>query len=536
MDAESPIHFVPRRKRPGVRIALLRTPFFSPLSPPLGLGMLKAYLQQHGHAAVCHDYNVDPALWDTQRRYFAAVEAADGSRSKDGQSKLWAVINAHMHAFVAGASRARCVELVRTIAPLHALAIPAATANTLQDLLEAFFGHLGQRLDELDLGTFDFVGCSTYTTSLPSSLFALRRLKQRYPALRTIMGGGVFADDLATGSDNLQTLLREFDFVDHAVLGEGELLLRRLVEGSFVHKRAISLADLGGEKLDITTLPPPDFTDLRMDRYFHLSIEGGRSCPFQCSFCSETIQWGDYRMKNRGTLAQQMMGMARDYRKPRFFMGDSLVNPYINALSEQLLELPVTLQLDGYLRADKAVTSPERVEMWSRAGLYRARLGLETAAPHMLEIMDKRTTPETMLSVLRNLTDHGVRTTTYWVVGFPGETEQDFEQTLEFVREAHPFIYELEAHPYYYYPYGQVASRLFETVPLYPDEVTSLIKFKTWDVAGASPDREQRFERLRRMAELAARLKIPNIYSLAEYHEAEARWLRLSGAAARQPA
>ena len=166
--------------------------------------------------------------------------------------------------------------------------------------------------------------------------------------------------------------------------------------------------------------------------------------------------------------------------------------------------------------------------MWARAGLYRARLGLETASPNVLGIMDKRTTPETMHEVLRNLTRHNVRTTTYWVVGFPGETEADFQLTLDFVKEAHPFLYEVEVHPYYYYPYGQVASRLFETVAVYPAEVTDIVKFKTWDVANASPSRGERFDRLKRMTELTAKLKIPNIYSMAEYHEAEARWSRLS--------
>src|SRR6185369_2964359 len=84
-----------------------------------------------------------------------------------------------------------------------------------------------------------------------------------------------------------------------------------------------------------------------------------------------------------------------------------------------------------------------------------------------------------------------------------------------------------EAHPYGYYPYGQVASRQYESVSLYPEGVTQVIKFRQWEVRGASPNREERFERLRRISQLAADLGIPNIYTMADRCQAEQRWQML---------
>jgi len=510
------------------KVLLIRPPFFSPMTPPLGLGMLKAHLEARGHEVACFDWNVDAEIWLKQREYFGEIETLDEAKIPDGDSKLWSVLNAHLLAYMAGNDATSCNRLLRLVTPYYGLRLGDLTSSRLHDIISGLYGRLRTLLDALDLSQVRFVGTSTYTTSLGPSLFALRRVKERRPELRTIMGGGVFADDLALGSDNLETLLDGFDFLDHVVIGEGELLLQRLIEGDFANKRVISLADLDHNELDIATVPAPDFSDFNPHAYLQLSIEGGRSCPFQCSFCSETVQWGNYRKKPAALLADQMLGMAEKYKQRRFFMGDSLVNPYIPGLSAELLSRNSEILFDGYMRADKSVGDKERVEPWARSGMYRARLGIETASARMLTVMDKMTTPGAILNALRSLTDNGIRPATTWIAGHPGETEADFQETLDFVREAHPFIYDLHAHPFSYFPYGQVASRIYDGISVFPEEVTEAVRFKIWDVANAMPARQERFSRLQRFSALAAELGLPRTYSMTERYAAEKRWLKLS--------
>ena len=510
------------------KVLLVRPPFFSPMTPPLGIGMLKAHLEARGHEVTCFDWNVDGEIWLKQREYFSELESLDDAKISDGDSKLWSVLNTHLLAFMAGCDETRCNEVLRLVTPYYGLRLGDPSASRLHAIISGLYARLDALLDQLDLSRVQFVGTSTYTTSLGPSLFVLQRVKQRHPQLRTVMGGGVFADDLALGSDNLQTLLDDFDFVDHIAIGEGELLLQRLVEGDFANQRVISLADVGQGELDIASVPMPDFSDFNSKAYLQLSIEGGRSCPFQCSFCSETVQWGNYRKKPAALLADQMLAMASKYDQKRFFMGDSLVNPYVPGLSAELLTRNSKLLYDGYMRADKSVGDSDRVEQWARSGMYRARLGIETASTRMLGLMDKMTTPSTILGALRSLAENGIRTATTWIAGHPGETEQDFEETLAFVRESHRFIYDLHAHPFSYFPYGQVASRLYESVSVFPGEVSEAMRFKIWDVANAEPAREERFSRLQRFSALAAELGLPRTYSMAERYAAEKRWARLS--------
>ena len=515
-----------RNSRPTAKgkILLVKPPYFTPWTPPLGIAILKSFMENHGYSVTCYDFNIDPELWGMHHKYFATLQTLEDVSTNDGYSKLWWILNAHMLACANGAEAATCARVLESITPLYGIHCNREVIDALISLVERFFKRLEDLIDELDLSGFSTVGTSTYTTSLAASLFFLKTVKQKHPRIVTVMGGGVFADDLALGSDNLTTLVEEYPYVDHAVLGEGELLFLKLIQGELSHKRVISLADLKGDTLSMKDVPIPDFSNLEIKDYWHLTIEGARSCPFQCSFCSETIQWGEYRKKPMDLFTQQVIDLAEKYNNNAFFMGDSLMNPYIAQFANALLKRKANIVYDGYLRADKPVTHRDRLEVWARSGLYRVRLGIESASARVLDSMDKMTSPQIIADALKALANSGIRTTTYWIVGFQGETEEDFQETCDFIRENHRYIYELEAHPYYYYPYGQVGSRLYQCHSLYPDDVTDVIKFRVWDIDASQPARHERYERLRRISSLASELGLPNIYTMADRYVAEDRW------------
>lgn len=516
------------------KVFLIKPPYFTPWTPPLGIAILKTYLNEHGYNAQCVDFNVDPELWGMHHKYFTILRSLEDVSINDGYSKLWWILNAHMLAYVnTNGDAAKCTRVVETVVPLYGISIEPKVIEALLPLVDKFFKRLDYLVDRSNLAEFSVVGTSTYTTSLAASLFILKKLKQQYPHIKTVMGGGVFADDLALGSDNLDTLIREYDYVDNIILGEGELLLLKTLNGEFNGKRVVSIKDLGSTTLGMKEIPIPDFSDLNLEDYYHLTIEGARSCPFQCSFCSETIQWGDYRKKPIDQFVDQVMTLSQQYQNNSFFMGDSLMNPYINPFATTLIERKANVLYDGYLRADKPVTNRKFVKLWADSGCYRVRLGIESAASRVLDSMDKMTTPKVISDVLKTLANGGIRTTTYWIVGFAGETESDFQETLDFVREHHRYIYELEAHPYYYYPYGQVGSRFHQCFSLYPDEITDIIKFKVWEIVDSNPTREERYDRLRRFSALAGDLGLPNIYTMAERYQAEDRWHALYPLAAK---
>jgi len=512
----------------GSNILLLLPPFYTPYTPPLGISVLKSYLEQHGYHVKCFDFNTIPDIWVAHHKYFELLQHLEGLSVQHGYTNLWYILQAHMMAHLNGAGPGDCAALLNEILTVYELKPKAEVVNGLVPIVTRLFRDIERIITtEVDLKSFAVVGTSTYSTSLGPSLYILKRVKELYPDRMTVMGGGVFADDLADGSDNLAALLEEFTFVDHIVMGEGEVLFHDLLNGKLRGERLLMRERVGSTALNPAELRIPDYTDFHLPDYLHLCIEGARSCPFQCSFCSETVQWGGYRKKPAGILAQQMIELATHYENKTFFMGDSLMNPYIEDLSTSLLRQGAPVLYDGYLRADKIATDKQKVARWARSGCVRTRLGIESASEKVLKAMQKQTTPAGISKAIKTLANAGIRVTTLWIVGFPGETEEDFQETIDFIREHHRYIYELDVHYYYYYPYGQVWSRIHRCYPLYSERVRKAIKFQQWEIVNSDPPRAVKFDRLRRINDLATELGIPNLHTLQARYEAEARWQAL---------
>lgn len=513
------------------KILLLVPPFFTPFAPPLGVSLLKKFLQEHDYYVRCKDLNTSAALWDMHHEYFEILDQVVGNHL-DGYSLYWYILNPHMLAYANGATIEECNYVVKVLCEKYSLNVDNSTISTLTTVVKRYFILLEKIiLQECQINQYDYVGTSTYSTSLASTVFIHKIVKMNYPSITTLMGGGVFADDLGLQTENLQTLIRDYPFIDKIIIGEGELLFLKTLQGEFKDQRVITLSDIDNEILDINKSLMPDFSDFDLDDYHHVTIEGSRSCPFQCQFCSERIQWGPYRKKNAEYLGEQLLSLYNTYGKKTFFLGDSLINLYVQDLSEYLVQKGPKIYFDGYLRAEKPVTIRENTRLWAQAGLYRVRLGMESASPQVLKLMNKKITPNNMCECLKSLSNAGIRTTTYWVVGFPGETEEDFQATLDFIKENHRHIYELEAHPYYYYPTSQGISSEYESQSLYPEKVGDIVNFKKYDIVNPIPSREERFNRLRRISDLSKELGLINIYTLQDIFKAEERWLSLYPAA-----
>ncbi|MCP4157634.1 MAG: radical SAM protein, partial [bacterium] len=122
----------------------------------------------------------------------------------------------------------------------------------------------------------------------------------------------------------------------------------------------------------------------------------------------------------------------------------------------------------------------------------------------------------------------GIKTTTYWVVGHPGETEEDFQATLDLIAELKDDIYQSEPNPFLYYYSTQTNSLKWagRRKLLFPEEMQDMLVFKTWTL-DIEPVREEVYRRLFRFTQHCKKLGIPNPYTLGEYIEADERWKKL---------
>lgn len=515
-------------------------PFWPPLIPPVGLGCLKAYLKKEGFHVTTIDTNVLDRFRRTYDSYFELLKGGvPGDRQGNFYNLGIDVLQNHMTANFRKQETGYGDEskyndlLKRLIYENFFCNVDDLFAEELDREVVDFFTELSTYLAELlEEKKPDVLGVSIYKGNFGASLFALKTARELYPEIMTIMGGGIFSDQLAVGSPNFKYFIEHTPYIDKVIVGEGELLFTKLLLGELPeHQKVFTQLDIKGQIMPLDSAPVPDFSGFDTSFYAQMASYTSRSCPFQCGFCAETVNWGRFRKKKAKQVVSELDELYRQHRQQLFLMSDSLLNPVVDDLSKELMQSKNILYWDGYLRADKQVCDLDKVYLWRRGGFYRARLGIESGSNHVLELMDKRITPEQIKTVLANLSEAGIKTSTYWVIGYPGETENDFQKTLELIEEVREYIYEAECNPFRFYLSGQVQSEHWSggknSVQLYPEIFGDLLMIRTWVMDEKSLPREVLYNRVNRFVEHCRKLGIPNPYSWSEIYEADKRWKSL---------
>jgi hypothetical protein len=288
------------------------------------------------------------------------------------------------------------------------------------------------------------------------------------------------------------------------------------------------LKDIEAQRLDIAMLESPNLSDFDLSRYPFNAASVSKSCSHQCRFCSVVASFGEYRQKNITQAVEQLRELYKRHGVQLFHMLDSLANHFMTDLANELIKQDLSLYLDFYMRVSDEVCDPEKTFLWRRGGLYRTRMGIETGSTCLLEKMNKGITVEQSKAAIRSLALAGIKTTTYFVVGFPGETEEDFQQTLDFITELKNDIWQMECNPFYYYYAGQPEGDKWANfrMQLYPEYARNFLISQTW-ILNCPPSREERFKRMFRLVEHCKKLGIPNPYSSEEIYEADERWKSL---------
>jgi radical SAM superfamily enzyme YgiQ (UPF0313 family) len=155
---------------------------------------------------------------------------------------------------------------------------------------------------------------------------------------------------------------------------------------------------------------------------------------------------------------------------------------------------------------------------------------MESASQRVLDAMVKMTNPDNMAKSLHALASQGIMTSTLWIVCYPGETEAEFEMTLDFIRRNRSHIYQADAWLFQYHPEGLAHAREIDAErgsrQRFSSELNNLFALTPYVVDGdLSP--AERFDRLERFVAEMDSLQIPNPYSLYEWLAAESRWSAL---------
>jgi len=517
-----------------MKILLLVMPYMAPLCPPMGMACLKSYLQDCGHNVTAVDMMAELEIKEAAYKYLDTLKKfIPLFRQAYFFNVGIDVLKNHFMAHINQTDAAKYNELVKTIVyNNYYVSIDHNQVNRLNQIVtDLFTKEKKYLLYLLEKEKPAVVGISVYRGTDASSLFAFRLIKENYPHIKTMMGGAIFSQELIPNTPNFESFLEKTPYIDHIVIGEGEILFQQILSGELPgNKKVYTSADIKDEIVDLSAIALPDFSDFDLSKYPLIPSYTSRGCVYHCSFCTEASFWKKYRHKNVQKIVSDLELSAQKYNRRIFVLTDCLINPVATELAREMIARDLAIYWDVYLKVDPHVCDPEYALLWRRGGFYRARIGIETGSQRVLDLMDKRITVEQSKTALASLASVGIKTTTYWAVGHPGETEADFQATLDFLSEMQDDIYEAEADPFRYFYAGQGSSNTwageYGHSPVYPEEATDMLLVKTWTL-NAEPQREEIYNRLCRFKDHCRKLGITNLDSVGEIYNSDERWKSL---------
>jgi len=188
-------------------------------------------------------------------------------------------------------------------------------------------------------------------------------------------------------------------------------------------------------------------------------LRGSIGCPYRCKFCNFAPK-RTFRSKNPDNLVREIDDLLKTGRVQMIrFTDDNLFlsKDSINNLCRKIIALDRPFQWTSFLRANSV--DKDNVRLLKDAGLVQAQIGMESGDPRILKEMDKKDTPKNYLRVVELLNTHGISTQLYFIIGFPGETRQSIENTIELINRFHhhgPAINELMVFPFVFAPLSPV--------------------------------------------------------------------------------
>ncbi len=174
------------------------------------------------------------------------------------------------------------------------------------------------------------------------------------------------------------------------------------------------------------------------------SIDLGRGCPYQCSFCTIINVQG---RKSRFRTPDDLERIVREnYAQgiKRFFITDDnfarnrdweiLFDRLIELRSGDFPKIGFTIQVDTLCHK-----IPNFIEKAAQAGVRRVFIGLENINPDNLIAAKKRQNKITEYrEMLQMWRDHGAITYAGYILGFPGDTKQSIVRDIEIIKRELP--------------------------------------------------------------------------------------------------
>ncbi len=329
-----------------------------------------------------------------------------------------------------------------------------------------------------------WVGYTSYTANISAIDIISRKVEKMNPRIKQVIGG--------THATLDGLVLEKLQCIDYSVRREGEEAMLALVNGKdpktisgVVSREGVGFCDNGDANVikSIDNLPFPERNKIYgiendekkfVDVSYICSIRG---CPYRCNYCASPFSWKRDKTQYRSpeSVISEMKfikkhhwdtkkgydfsASANTLTKEALKIKDNTIVYFVDdvfTIKKQRVKNILRLMIDQKLDMDwkcEARTDhfdEEICDLMSKAGCKRVKLGFETGSDRILKEIQKDETKDDMRRGIKMLKEAGVPVTAYFMAGFPGETDEDLKETIDFAKEIDADYYSLSIMAPYY--------------------------------------------------------------------------------------
>ena len=304
------------------------------------------------------------------------------------------------------------------------------------------------------------VGFQMFTVDMLSTKKSIKIVKDINSSILAVVGG-------AQPSGAPEDTLKYLDKADYGFCGESEISLVKFMEAAFASKLDEQTApDIPGliwkngknivinkpefiDDLDSLGFPswdmlkPNTYPEAVQGYFFEkfpvAGIIATRGCPYSCTFCSaKLINAQKIRKRSIPHVIEEIQLLYKEYGIREIHVLDdnfSFYRDYIEGFCEELIKtnLKISWRCANSIRLD--TVSQELLKLMKRSGCYSVAFGIENGSDRILKKMKKKISLAEIEKSVKVTNDSGIDVNGSFIIGYPGETEEEIKQTLKFSRK-----------------------------------------------------------------------------------------------------
>jgi radical SAM superfamily enzyme YgiQ (UPF0313 family) len=230
--------------------------------------------------------------------------------------------------------------------------------------------------------------------------------------------------------------------IDYVIVGEGVISFPELVT-NLERGAAIEPLIIGKYVDNLDEIPFPHYFDLYVDTIIKdhklAMIFTSRGCPGRCDFCqpvANKLFGKKVKFRSADNIINELLEWQGRYGITHFMVLDDTFLVKKNLVKEfcrKLMDFKVPLTWQCNARVNEF--EEDMIRLMAESRCKWICIGFESGSQRILDITKKGTTVEQGYKAAELCYKYGIGFTTNILAGVPGETEEDYQKNLEFVKK-----------------------------------------------------------------------------------------------------